>query len=129
MSLFSLLHCAKTTAKKPLHHLPRRSFVTKELAENSIIYFAFLRKTKMVYHSNLWRVGAKRSFRKLSQENPAEDTLRIALRHSDRVCCEPSAWFPRLVRPKNWPSSIIIRYIYIYIYIQCKLQNTRVSKP
>ena len=42
----SRLNCAKTTAKKPSHHLPRRSFVTKELVANSVIYFAFLRKTK-----------------------------------------------------------------------------------
>ena len=75
----SLLHCAKTTAKKPLHHLPRRSSVTKELAANSVIYFALLRKTKLASHSNVWRVGAKPSFHKLSEENPAEVTLQIAL--------------------------------------------------
>ena len=70
----------------------------------------------MASYSNVWRVGAKPSFRKLSQGNPAEDTLRIALRHSDRVCCEASAWFPRLVRTKNRPSSIIIRLYYITLF-------------
>ena len=38
-------------------------------------------KTNMASYSNVWRVGAKPSFRTFSQENPAEDTLRIALSH------------------------------------------------
>ena len=60
----------------------------------------------------------KPSFHKIPHETPVHDTLRTALSNIYRVPCKSARWFWILVRTKNRPSSIIIRYANIIHTLQ-----------
>ena len=91
-------------------HPPWRSSWTNAYLANSKNYS--LIPVKPRWHLVLkhrWNIG-KPSFCKIQPETPVHGTLRTALSNIYRVPCESVRWFRILVRTKNRPSSIIIRY-------------------
>ena len=106
----SRIHQTIIVVKRPSQHPPWRSSRTNAYLANSVICSLFLVKPRWRVVLKHRRNVGKPSFRKIPHKMPVHDTLRTALKNIYSVPCEFVRWLWILVRTKNRPSSIIIRY-------------------
>ena len=106
----SRIHRASIVVKRPSQHPPWRSSWTNAYLANSVICSLFPVKPRWRLVLKHRRNVGKPSFCKIPHKTLIHDTLSTALNNIYRVPCEFVRWLWILVRTKNRPSSIIIRY-------------------
>ena len=106
----SRIHWTIIVVKRPSQHPPWKSSWTNAYLANFVICSLFPVNLRWHLVHKHRRNVEKPSFRKIPHKTPTHDTLRTAMNNIYGVPCEFVRWLWILVRTKNQPSFIIIRY-------------------